>query len=48
MFTINALLLLLAFICFLLSAVGVASRINLQSLGLALWVLALLLGASIR
>lgn len=41
--SIQAVLLLLAFICFVLSALGITSRINLQSLGLALWVLGLLL-----
>jgi hypothetical protein len=43
--TLNLVLLLCALICFVLSAAGVASRINLQSAGLALWVLALLVGA---
>jgi hypothetical protein len=36
-------LLLMALICFLLSAVGVATRINLLALGLAAWVLTFLL-----
>jgi hypothetical protein len=36
------LLLVVALVCFLLSAFGVAARVNLQSLGLAFWV-----GASI-
>jgi hypothetical protein len=40
---ISTILLLLAFICFVLSALGIPStRVNLQSLGLALWVLSLL------
>jgi len=44
MITVNMLCLLLAFICFVLSAIGVpATRVNLQSAGLAFWVLALLL-----
>jgi len=43
MITINALLLLLAFICFILAALGVTSRVNLLGLGLALWVLSLLI-----
>lgn len=44
MFSIHALLLLLAFICFVLSALGVpSSRVNLQSLGLAFWILTLLI-----
>jgi hypothetical protein len=42
MITLRVLLLILAFVCFLLSAAGVPSRINLQSLGLAFWVLTLL------
>lgn len=41
--TIATILLLLAFICFVLSALGVTSRVNLQSLGLAFWVLALII-----
>lgn len=40
---IATILLVLAFICFVLSALGVAARVNLQSVGLALWVLALIL-----
>ena len=32
-----------AFVCFLLAAIGVAARVNLVALGLALWVLTLLL-----
>lgn len=43
--TLTTLLLVLAFICFILAAVGVSSRVNLVALGLALWVLTLLLGA---
>jgi hypothetical protein len=43
MLSVRILLLLLAFICFVLSALGVpSSRVNLQSLGLALWVVTLL------
>ena len=34
--TTDALLIIAAIVCFLLSAFGVASRVNLQSLGLAL------------
>jgi hypothetical protein len=45
MLTIHLLLLLLAFVCFLLAAIGVNSpRVSLTPLGLALWVLSLLLG----
>ena len=28
----------IAFICFLLAAIGVSSRVNLEALGLAFWV----------
>jgi len=41
--TPDFLLYVLAFLCFVLSAAGVGSRINLQSLGLALWVLTFLI-----
>ena len=45
MLTLHLLLLLLAFVCFVLAALGVSSpRVGLLPLGLALWVLALLLG----
>jgi len=37
--TIDLILALLALVCFIASAAGVQSRINLQSAGLALWVL---------
>lgn len=40
---IPTILLGLAFLCFLADAFGVTARINLQSLGLALFVLAALL-----
>jgi hypothetical protein len=43
----SALLLIAAFILFVLSAIGVGGRINLQSAGLACLTLAMLLGASI-
>jgi hypothetical protein len=36
-------LLVIALICFVLAAVGVSSRINLLAVGLACWVLTLLL-----
>lgn len=42
--TLHLVLLILALVCFIVSAAGVASRVNLQSCGLALWVLAVLLG----
>lgn len=38
MVTINALLLILAFACFCFATIGVATRVNLVALGLALWV----------
>jgi hypothetical protein len=40
----TGLLLLLAFLCFALASLGVASRFNLVAVGLALWVLSILLG----
>jgi hypothetical protein len=44
MITIRLLLMMLAFLCLFAHALGVpASRVNLQSLGLALWVLALII-----
>lgn len=39
---LDALLLVLALICFVLSAANVNARVNLQSAGLAFWVLSLL------
>ena len=43
MVTLDLLLLVLALICFVLSALGVPSpRVNLQSTGLALWMLSLI------
>jgi len=42
MIALHALLLILAFICFVLAAIGVSSRVNLVALGLALWVLTLI------
>lgn len=38
MIGIQAILLILAFVCFLLAAFGVTARINLTAAGLALWV----------
>jgi len=43
MIGIRLVLLVLALVCFAASAAGVPSRVNLQSAGLALWVLALLI-----
>lgn len=40
---IATILMLLAFLCFVLSAFGVTARVSLQSVGLALWVLALII-----
>lgn len=40
--TLDLVLLVLAFLCFVASAAGVSSRVNLQSAGLALWVLSLI------
>lgn len=39
------LLYLIAFICFVLAALGVAARLNLVAVGLAAWVLVLLVRA---
>jgi hypothetical protein len=45
MITVRVVLLIAAFVCLLLSALSIsAPRINLQSLGLCLWVLAVLIG----
>lgn len=41
--SIQLFLLVAALVCFLLSAAGVASRVGLTPLGLALWVLSQLL-----
>ena len=40
--TLATILLLLAVICFVLAAAGIASRLNLESCGLALMAMALL------
>lgn len=42
MISLRFILLLLAFISFVLGAIGVQSRVNLIACGLALWVLGLL------
>lgn len=44
MISLEMVLLILALVCFLLSTASVVTRVNLQSLGLALLVLAMLLG----
>jgi hypothetical protein len=41
---LNELLLILACVCFLLGTFGVPARINWVALGLAFWVLTLLIG----
>ena len=43
MVTVEIILLVAAFVLFLLASVGVSSRINLTAAGLACWVLASLL-----
>lgn len=50
MITLSAILLIIAFICFVLAVFSVAvPRVNLIAAGLALWVLAVLIGGgSIR
>jgi hypothetical protein len=46
MVNLRSILMILAFVLFVLSALGVpSSRVNLQSAGLALWVLALITSA---
>jgi hypothetical protein len=42
MFTLIAILHLLAFFCFVFAAIPIPSRINLQAAGLAFWMLSLL------
>lgn len=44
--TIGIILLILALIAFVVAALGVATRVNLVAAGLALWVLAVLVGGS--
>lgn len=44
--TISIVLLLLAFICFVLGAAGFPSRVGWTSLGLAFWVLTLIIGGA--
>jgi len=40
---VRLVLIVVAIVCFALAAAGVASRVNLQALGLALWATATLL-----
>lgn len=40
---LTLILLILALVCFILAAAGVSSRINLIALGLAFWVLTLII-----
>jgi hypothetical protein len=48
MLTISGFLLFAAFVCFLLAAFGATvPRVNLTGLGLALWVLSLLLAGRV-
>ena len=42
MITIHLLLFVLAFVCFACAAAGVSARIHLIPLGLALWILTLI------
>jgi len=44
MVMLRLILLVLAFFSLVLGAAGVASRVNLVALGLALWVLAVIIG----
>jgi hypothetical protein len=44
MITIRLVLLILAFVAFVGAAIGIQSRVNLVGLGLALWVLTLIIG----
>lgn len=42
--TISLVLILVAFLCFMAAAINVRSPLNLVALGLALWVLTILIG----
>jgi hypothetical protein len=42
---VTVILLILGFVCFALAAANVTARINLVALGLALWILTLLIPA---
>lgn len=43
MISLNALLIVLAFVCELLAAIGISSRVNLVALGLAFFFLTMLI-----
>jgi hypothetical protein len=43
MINIHMLLMVAAFICFVLAAIGVSSKVQLTPLGLAFWVLSILI-----
>lgn len=43
MLSLRLLLLLLAFLCFVLDVLGVSTRVNLTAAGLAFWVLTLVI-----
>ena len=40
----NMVLLILAFVCFVLGAIPIPARVNLISLGLAFWILTIICG----
>ncbi len=42
---VQPILLVLALVCFVLSAIGIPSRLNLTATGLAFWILSLLIPA---
>jgi hypothetical protein len=45
MITLRVILMILGLVCLVMSALGVTtSRVNLQSLGLSLWLLGILVG----
>jgi hypothetical protein len=46
--SLSMILLILAFVCFIMGAVGVSARINWVSLGLALWILVQIVGRGVR
>jgi hypothetical protein len=43
MISVQLVLLILAFVCFIVAAIGIPSRVNLVALGLAFWVLSLII-----
>jgi len=45
MVTINVLLLLIAFVCFVIGAMSVPVRVNIVAVGLAAWVASVLVAA---